>query len=45
MHVTVDLPDDGEQVMVLNPNPGASEQESIVRAASMCPSQTIRISY
>lgn len=38
-----DLPDDVEQVVVLNADPPDSEREAVVRAAAMCPSQALRI--
>jgi ferredoxin len=39
-----DLPDDAEQVAVLNPQPTEEQRDSIVRAAAMCPAQAIHIS-
>ena len=39
-----DLPDDAEQVVVLDANPPESLRERAVRAASMCPVLAIRVS-
>jgi ferredoxin len=38
-----DIPDDAEQVLVLNPDPPETERERVIRAAAMCPTQAIRI--
>ncbi|CAN5792319.1 ferredoxin [soil metagenome] len=38
-----DLPDDVEQVVVLDADPPASEQEAVVRAAAMCPAQALHV--
>ncbi len=39
-----DLPDGSAQVVVLNSTPPASEYETVVRAAAMCPAQALRVS-
>jgi ferredoxin len=39
-----DLPDDVEQVVLLNPNPPEEQRDAIVRATAMCPAQAIQIS-
>jgi len=38
-----DLPDDAEQVVVLNPDPAETDRDRVIRAAAMCPAQAIRI--
>ena len=38
-----DIPDDAEQVVVLNPNPPEADRERVLRAAAMCPTQAIHI--
>jgi ferredoxin len=38
-----DIPDDANQVVVLNPAPPETERDRVVRAAAMCPAQAIRI--
>ncbi|MGB9305591.1 MAG: ferredoxin [Mycobacterium sp.] len=38
-----DLPDDVEQVVVLNPDPAEKQRDAIFRAAAMCPAQAIQI--
>ncbi len=39
-----DLPDDSEQVVVLDPDPPECERDRAVRAAAMCPALAIRVS-
>jgi ferredoxin len=38
-----DIPDDAEQVVLLNPDPPEVERDRVIRAAAMCPTQAIRI--
>ncbi|MFZ3269723.1 MAG: ferredoxin [Mycobacterium sp.] len=38
-----DIPDDAEQVVVLEPNPPEADRERVLRAAAMCPAQAIHI--
>ena len=38
-----DIPDDAEQVVVLNPDPPEADRDRVIRAAAMCPAQAIRI--
>ncbi len=38
-----DLPDDVEQVVLLDPNPAEELRDAVVRAAAMCPAQAIQI--
>lgn len=39
-----DLPDDAEQVELLDADPAEQQREAIVRAAAMCPAQAIQVS-
>ncbi|MGA9489027.1 MAG: ferredoxin [Mycobacterium sp.] len=39
-----DLPDDAEQVELLDAHPAEERREVIVRAAAMCPAQAIQVS-
>ncbi len=39
-----DLPDDVDQVVVLDPDPPESERDRALRAAAMCPALAIRVS-
>jgi ferredoxin len=39
----LDIPDDAEQVVVLNPDPPEADRARVIRAAAMCPAQAIRI--
>lgn len=38
-----DLPDDADQVVVLDSDPPESQRERAVRAAAMCPALAIRV--
>jgi len=38
-----DIPDDVEQVVVLNADPPEADSDRVIRAAAMCPAQAIRI--
>jgi ferredoxin len=38
-----DLPDDVEQVQLLDPDPAEEQRDAIVRAAAMCPAQAIQV--
>ncbi|MEO3760031.1 ferredoxin [Mycobacterium sp. B14F4] len=38
-----DLPDDAEQVVLLNPNPPEKYEDAIIRAAAMCPAQALTV--
>ena len=38
-----DLPDDVEQVVLLDPNPVEENRAAIVRAAAMCPAQALTV--
>jgi ferredoxin len=38
-----DLPDDADQVVVLDPDPPESKRDRAVRAAAMCPALAIKI--
>ncbi len=38
-----DLPDDSDQVVVLDPDPPLSARPAVIQAAAMCPAQALRI--
>lgn len=38
-----DLPDDSEQVVLLNPDPPPVAHAAVIQAAAMCPAQALRI--
>jgi ferredoxin len=38
-----DIPDDAEQVVVLESNPPDADRARVLRAAAMCPAQAIHI--
>ena len=38
-----DVPDDAEQVVVLDPDPDESARPAVVRAAAMCPAQALTV--
>ncbi|TXI41818.1 MAG: ferredoxin [Mycobacterium sp.] len=39
-----DVPDDADQVVVLDADPPESQRERSIRAAAMCPAQAITVS-
>ncbi len=39
-----DLPDDAEQVVVLDTEPAKEQRDAVIRAAAMCPAQAISVS-
>ena len=38
-----DLPDDSEQVVLLDPDPPPAAHAAVIQAAAMCPAQALRI--
>ena len=38
-----DLPDDSEQVVVIDPDPPEAVRDAVIQAAAMCPAQAIRV--